>query len=100
MLHSIGTGSFTVTWLVPVTVIDVLRKKRAVKVYKEFNVSRLEIYVQTTAVCVYQTPVQQLGNIVFTCADNKLLGRFHLFLHLPVVVHQLYLLLSNGIYLS
>ena len=59
MLHSIGTGSFTVTWFVPVTVIDVLRKKRAVKVYKEFEVSRLEIYIQTTAVCVYQTPVQR-----------------------------------------
>ena len=59
MLNQIGTGSFTVTWFVPVTVIDILRKKRAVKVYKEFKVSRLEIYVQSTAVCVYQTPVQQ-----------------------------------------
>ena len=59
MLHSIRSGSFTVTWFVPVTVIDILRKKRAVEVYKEFEVSRLEIYVQATAVCVYQTPAQR-----------------------------------------
>ena len=59
MLNNIGTGSFTVTWFVPVTVIDILREKRAVKVYKEFKVSRLKIYVQATAVCVYQTPVQR-----------------------------------------
>ena len=55
MLHSIGTGSFTITWFVPVTIIDILRKSRARKVYKEFKVSRLEIYyVETTAVCVYK----------------------------------------------
>ena len=62
MLHRIiGSGCFTVTWFVPVTVADILRKKRAVNVmvYKEFGVSRLEIYVQATAVCVYQTPVQR-----------------------------------------
>ena len=63
MLHNIRSGSFTVTWFVPVTVIDILRisKKRAVNVmvYKEFEVSRLEIHVQATAICVYQTPVQR-----------------------------------------
>ena len=55
MLHSIGSGCFTVIWFVPVTVIDILRKKRAVEVYKEFEVSRLEV----NGVCVYQTPVQR-----------------------------------------
>ena len=65
MLHSIRTGSFTVTWFVPVTVIDILRKKRAVKVYKEFEVSRLEIYVQSTPVCVYQTPAQRQVSLNF-----------------------------------
>ena len=62
MLHQIGSGCFTVTWFVPVTVIDILRKKRAVKVYKEFKVSRLEIYVQAT-VCVYQTVQRQVSLI-------------------------------------
>ena len=67
MLHSVRPGTFTVTWFVPVTVIDILRKKRAVKVYKEFEVSRLEIYVQATAVCVYQTTVQrQVSFMQFT----------------------------------
>ena len=41
IFNSIGTGSFTVTWFVPVSVIGILRKSRAVKVYKEFKVSRL-----------------------------------------------------------
>ena len=72
MLHIIRSGSFTVTWFMPVTVIDILRKKRAVEVYKEFEVSRLEIYVQATAICVYQIPVQRqvsfMQLFVFTCA--------------------------------
>ena len=55
MLHRIGSGCFTVTWFVPVTVIDILREKRAVKVYKEFEVSKLEV----NGVCVYQTPFQR-----------------------------------------
>ena len=98
MLHTVRPGLFIVTWFVPVTVIDILRKKTAVEVYKEFKVSRLEIYVQATAVCVYQTPVHQqvsVGQftvyIGFTCADIVYynLGRFRLFHHLPVVVHLL-----------
>ena len=66
MLHNIRPGSFTITWFVPVTVIDILRKKRAINVmiYKEFEVSRLEIYVQATAVCVYQTPVQRQVSVI------------------------------------
>ena len=77
MLHRIIKGSFTVTWFVPVTVIDILREKRAVKVYKEFEVSRLEIYVQSTAVCVYEAPSQiqvridmHVFSIKNVCADT------------------------------
>ena len=65
MLYSVRRGSFTVTWFVPVTVIHILRKNTALEVYKEFDVSKLEIYyVQETAICVYQTPVQQLVSFI------------------------------------
>ncbi|CAI8053745.1 hypothetical protein GBAR_LOCUS29368, partial [Geodia barretti] len=53
MLNSIGTGSFTVTWFVPVSVVEMLRKKRALAVFKEFSVTRLEIHT-STQICVYQ----------------------------------------------
>ena len=43
MLNSIWTGSFVVVWFVPATVINILRNKRALNVYKEFQVSRLVI---------------------------------------------------------
>ena len=43
MLNSVGTGSFTVTWFIPVSVVEMLRKKRALTVFKEFSVARLEI---------------------------------------------------------
>ena len=60
MLNSIWTGSFTVEWFVPIALVTTLRKKRAVNIYKEFEVSRLEIYyVKETGFCVYQTPVQR-----------------------------------------
>ena len=55
MLHRIGSGCFAVTWFVSVTVIDILREKGAVEVYKEFKVSKLEL----NRVCVYQAPVQR-----------------------------------------
>ena len=35
------TGSFTVTWFIPVTVIETLTKKRALDIIKEFNITRL-----------------------------------------------------------
>ena len=59
MLNSIGTGSFTVTWFVPASVVEILRKKRALAVFKEFNVTRLEIHT-STQVCVYQTPPRKV----------------------------------------
>ena len=55
MLYSVRPGSFTVTWFVPVTVIDILREKIPVKVYKEFKVSKVEV----NGVCVYPAPVQR-----------------------------------------
>ena len=58
MLNSIGTGSFTVTWFVPVSVVEMLRKKRALAVFKEFSVTRLDIHT-STQICVYQIPPQR-----------------------------------------
>lgn len=49
MLHSIKHGSFTITWFVTVTVIELLMKDQAVKLYKEFNITRLDI----AEICVY-----------------------------------------------
>ena len=58
ILHTcyITPKCFEITWFIPVTVIDILRMERALQVYKEFEVSRVEIYTQENAVCVYQTP--------------------------------------------
>ena len=53
ILNTIGTGSFTVTWFIPVTVIETLTKTRALDIIKEFNVTRLEIDGR----CIYQAPV-------------------------------------------
>ena len=53
MLNRITTGSFTVTWFVPLSVIEILKKKRALQVLECFTVSRLEI----DGTCLYQTPV-------------------------------------------
>ena len=50
ILNTIGTGSFTVIWFIPVTVIETLTKKRALDIIKEFNVTRLEIDGR----CIYQ----------------------------------------------
>ena len=51
MLHNIRTGSITVTWFIPDTVVEILRAKRAVDMYTEFKVTELEI----AGTCVYQT---------------------------------------------
>ena len=50
MLNSIRTGCFSVTWFIPVSVVEMLRKKRALTVFKEFSVTRLEI----DGSCVYE----------------------------------------------
>ena len=51
MLHSIRTGSITVTWFVPVAVVEIVKSRKPLDVYKKFEVSRLEIADS----CVYQT---------------------------------------------
>ena len=63
MLNSIRTGSFTVTWFIPVSVVEMLRKKRALTVFKEFSVTRLEIHT-STQICVYQTTPPRTVSIV------------------------------------
>ena len=58
MLNSIGTGSFTVSWFIAVSAVEMLRKKRALSVLKEFSVIRLEIHA-STVICVYQIFTQR-----------------------------------------
>ena len=60
MLHTIGIGSFTVTWFVPLCVAELLRKKRAVKVLEHFNVDRLELLPGVAGCCVYEAPEQHI----------------------------------------
>ena len=65
MLNSIRPGTFTVTWFVPSSVIELLKKK-APKVFQKFNISRLE-FPGVAGYCVYEAPVQCnvsiMGNI-------------------------------------
>ena len=57
MLNSIRPGTFTVTWFVPSYVVELL-KKRAPKVFRELNVSRLE-FPGVAGHCVYEVPAQR-----------------------------------------
>ena len=43
MLNSIRPGTFTVTWFVTSSVVELLKKKAPTKVMKEFDVSRMEV---------------------------------------------------------
>ena len=49
MLNSIRPGTFTVTWFVPSSVVEVLKKGRPIKVLKESDVIRIEV----AGSCVY-----------------------------------------------
>ena len=51
MLHSIRNGSITVTWFVPVAVVEIVKIHKPLDVYKKFKVSRVEI----SGSCIYQT---------------------------------------------
>ena len=53
MLNSILPGTFTVTWFVPSSVVEVLKEERPFKVLMEFNVIRMEV----AGSCVYEAPV-------------------------------------------
>ena len=56
MLNRIRSGTFTVTWFVPSSVVEVL-KKSAPKLFREFNVIRLE-FPGMARHCVYLVPAQ------------------------------------------
>ena len=53
MLNSIRSGTFTVTWFVTSSVVEVLKKERPIKVLNEFNVIRMEV----AGSCVYEAHV-------------------------------------------
>ena len=55
MLNSIRPGSFTVTWFVPVTVVEMMTKNRALKIFREFDTSR----VDSDGTCIYQTSAER-----------------------------------------
>ena len=62
MLNSVRPGTFTVTWFVPLSVVEVLKKEIPIKVLKEFNVIRMEV----AGSCVHEVPVSlvmQLQNV-------------------------------------
>ena len=60
MLNSIIPGTFTVTWFVPLSVVEVLKKERPIKVLKEFDVIRIEV----AGSCVYEAPVLRHVSLV------------------------------------
>ena len=49
ILNNIIPGSFIVTWFVPLSVIELLKKERPIKVLKDFDVIKLEV----AGSCVY-----------------------------------------------
>ena len=55
MLNSIRPGSFTVTWFVPVTVVEMMTKNRALNIFREFDTSRVDI----DGTCIYQTSAER-----------------------------------------
>ena len=76
MLNSIRPGTFTVTWFVPLSIIELLKKEiiRPIRVLKKFNVIRLE----AAEFCVYEAPDQ----------DNvSLLGSQHSYIPSFVTYH-------------
>ena len=52
MCNGIVHQCFIVTWFIPLSVIPLLKKKRPLKVFQKFHISRLEI----NGCCVYQIP--------------------------------------------
>ena len=68
MLNRIRPGTFTVTWFVPSSVIELLKKK-APEVFQKFNISRLE-FPGVAGYCVYEAPVQRnVSNWEHTCTS-------------------------------
>ena len=77
MLNSIRPGTFTVTWFVPSSVVEVLMKERPIKVLNDFDVIRMEV----AGSCVYETPVIRHVSLVVhvqpqnVITTNSLLGQ-------------------------
>ena len=88
ILNTIGIGSFTVIWFMPVTVIERLTKKRVLDIIKEFNITRLVIDGR----CIYQTPVPRQVSFLIMNANYYNNSCFRLFyirnLLLSVTAHQ------------
>ena len=59
MVNSIMPGSFVVTWFIPVSIIQILSQEtdRAVNLFEEFKVTRLEI----AGNCVYHSSFQKVS---------------------------------------
>ena len=58
MLNRIGTGSFKVTWFIPVSVVETLILQEEIAltqetIFQEFSVTRLEIHISTQT-CFYK----------------------------------------------
>ena len=63
MLNSIRPGTFTVTWFVPSSVVEVLKKERPIKVLKKFDVIRMEV----AGSCVYDASIICHVSLVQKC---------------------------------
>ena len=77
MLNSIICGSFTVTWFIPSSLNELLKKERPIKLLKEFEVLRMEV----AGSCVYEAPIQRhvslLGSqLILDCYMLGSRGRF------------------------
>ena len=78
MLNSIGTGSFTVTWFIPTAVVKLLMEERALTVFEDFSVTKLEIHTMTE-ICVYEPKQVSCGlSFVLTCYHSPISGGFTL----------------------
>ena len=73
MLNSIRPNTFTVTWFVPSSVVEVLKKERPIKVLKEFDVIRMEV----AGSCVYEADCVSLVVQPQNCYHNREFPRRH-----------------------
>ena len=94
MLNSIKIGSFTVTWFIPTSAVEILIKEidLAVVILEEFSVTRLEIHT-STPICVYPAKLPKrvsssFYNLYYIVSINI---HCRLLLHLPVTTQALLL---------
>ena len=55
LVYSIRSGSFTVIWLLPNSVVDKIKSKAPLRIFKQFGVIKLDI----DGNCFYSVPVQR-----------------------------------------